>query len=126
MSVLLRYIRNLVTPEILQQPQAHLAVSLSCILYLESSLDLVDPQMALHDIRSKILQHSHELHLYANDYWLDHLLALADLPVGSYLTENGISPLRQSLEKFTDRHNKLASLKGHGIQDDSAVANTQL
>jgi len=126
MSVLLRYIRNLVTPEILQRPQAHLAVSLSCILYLESSLDFVDPQIASHDIRSKILERSHELHLYANNYWLEHLLALADLPVGSYLTRDGILPLRLSLERFTDRHNKLAAFKGHGIQDDSDLAYTQL
>lgn len=126
MSVLLRYIRSLVTPEILQQPQAQLAVSLSCILYLESSLDLVDPQIASRDTRSKILQRSHELHLYANDYWLDHLLALADFPVGSYLTRDGILPFRRSLERFTDRHNKLMALKGHGIQDNSELANTQL
>jgi len=126
MSVLLRYIRKLAIPEILQQPQAHIVVSLSCVLYLKSSLDLVDPRIASHDIRSKVLERSHELHLYANDHWLDHLLALADLPVGSYLTRNEMSPLRQSLETFTDHHNELASLKGYGIQDDSELADTQL
>ncbi len=126
MFVLLRYIRKLAIPEILQQPQAHIVVSLSCVLYLISSLDLVDPRIASHDIRSKVLQRSHELHLYANDHWFDHLLALAGFRVGSLTTRNGLLPLRQSLETFTDHHNKLASLKGHGIQDDSELVDSQL
>lgn len=126
MSVLLRYIRNLVDPELLQQPNAHTVVSLACILYLKSSLDLVDPRIASHAIRSKVLQRSHELHLYANDHWLDHLLALADLSGDSYLARSGMSHLRQSLETFTDRHNELASLNSHDTQDESMLANAHL
>lgn len=91
----------------LQKAQAHLTVSISCVLYLTSSLQLVDPRVADYLVRSKIINCFHELQLYANDRWIDHLQALA---AESWSDEQGLVPLRHSLRRLTDSHNHLAIL----------------
>ena len=103
----------------LQSQRAQLTVALSCVLYLPSSLELVDPRLRNDELRSRISQGFHDLHLYANDYWLDHLRALVDLPVGWRLDEKDFMALRQALERLTTMHDELAALKGFKARNES-------
>ena len=93
-------------------------MSLACVLYLTSSLDLVDPEFADEEIRSQVVQCFHDLQLYANDHWLDHLSALAKSPADSIPDGFSMRSLSQSLERLTERHKKLITIKSWNAQDD--------
>ncbi|KAG8532186.1 uncharacterized protein KY384_003827 [Bacidia gigantensis] len=58
------------------QVQAHLAVTSSCMINLNSSLDLVPGLSALTDIdrETRTVKGMYGLHSYASEYWVDHLL----------------------------------------------------
>ena len=113
-----RYIRTLYSSPALQYQPAQLTVSLACVLYLISSLDLVDTRIPDDDTRSQVGQCLHDLQLYANDHWLDHLSALANSPIDSIRSGLSILSLRQGLERLTERHNKLLNTKASNDQDD--------
>ena len=93
-------------------------MSLACVLYLISSLDLVDPRFSGEEKRSKVLQCLHDLQLYANDHWLDHLLALVDSQTDSVHDGSLMLCLRQSLDRLTERHNKLVIPRACNAQDN--------
>ncbi len=113
-----RYLWTFYSSPVLQYPPAQLTVSLACVLYMISSLDLVDPKVPEDETRSQVVQCFHDLQLYANDHWLDHLTALADLPTDSIPSGFSMLSLSQGLERLTERHNKLATIKGWNAQDD--------
>ena len=113
-----RYLRTLYSSSTLQYPAAQLTVSLACVLYLISSFDLVDPRISNDDTRSQVAQCFHDLQLYANDHWLDHLSALANSPIDSIPSGSLILSLRQGLERLTERHNELINTKASNDQDD--------
>ena len=118
LNIAQRYLRRLYSSPILQCPSAHLTVSLACVLYLVSSLDLIDPQFSDDKTRSQVSHCFHDLQLYANDHWLDHLSALANSSAESITDRSLMLCLSQSLERLTKRHNKLATIKSWNAQDD--------
>ena len=118
LNIAQRYLRTLYSSSALQYPAAQLTVSLACVLYLTSSFDLVDPRLPNEDTRSQVSQCFHDLQLYANDHWLDHLSALANLPIDSIPSGSSILSLRQGLERLTERHNELVNTKASNDQDD--------
>ena len=118
LNIAQRYIRTLYSSSTLQYPAAQLAVSLACVLYLTSSFDLVDPRIPKEDTQSQVGQCLHDLQLYANDHWLDHLSALANSPIDSIPSGLSILSLRQGLERLTERHNELLNTKASNDQDD--------
>ena len=111
--------QNFYDSPILQKFQAQLTVSLSCVLYLTSSLDLVDPHTAEDEKWSQVALCLHELHFYANDHWIDHLRALVSLPECSSVHEPRILSLRRSLDRLTDMHNNHLSLRNQNVQDEN-------
>ena len=92
-------------------------MSLSCILYLQSSLEFVDPRIAEEDKHSSVALLFHELHLYAVDHWIDHLLALSEL-VDSDHPGSELKLLFRGLERLTEMHNELAALNGWNLRDE--------
>ena len=94
-------------------------MSLSCVLYLTSSLNLVDPHIADEEKRSQVALCLHELHLYANDHWVDHLRALVNLPECSSVHEPRILSLRRSLDRLTDMHDNHLSPQDQNVQDEN-------
>ena len=114
-----RYIRTLYSSSALQYQPAQLTVSLACVLYLRSSFDLVDPRIPNDDTRSQVFQCFHDLQLYANDHWLDHLSALANSPTDCIPSGSSMLSLKQGLERLTGRHNELVHNKTLNNQDDS-------
>ena len=96
----------------LQPAQAHVTVSLSCVLYLASSLKFVDPSVSERDIRDQVIQGWHELLLYACDHWLDHLEALAKSPTRLSADQYASSRLQRGLESLSHIHTELAISKG--------------
>ena len=99
------------------QPQnAQLTVSLSCILYLQSSFDFVNPQIADEQTRSSVALCLHELHLYAIDHWVDHLLALSE-SLGSLPGGHELETLFEGLERLTDMHENLTNSQGFGVRN---------
>lgn len=107
-----RFLQKSNTYAALQPAQAHVTVSLSCVLYLASSLKFVDPNVAERDIRDQVIQRFHELLLYACDHWLDHLQALADTPTRLSVEQYTLSSLQQNLESLSHLHTELAVSKG--------------
>ena len=114
-----RYIRTFYSSPALQYQPAQLTVSLACVLYLISSLDLVDPRIPDEDTRSQVVQCFHDLQLYANDHWLDHLSALANSLPDSIPSGSLMLSLKQGLERLSGRHNELVHTKALNNQDDS-------
>ena len=107
-----RFLQKSDTYAALQPEQAHITVSLSCVLYLVSSLKFVDPSVAQRDIRDQVIQRFHELLLYACDHWLDHLQALANRPGRLLADQYTLSSLQQGLERLSHSHTELAVSKG--------------
>lgn len=68
----------------------------------------------------------HDLQLYANDHWLDHVQALASQEEGTLTQEEDLLPLRNGLERLTSTHNQLAPLYKISVVDaDSMVARSE-
>lgn len=108
----------------MQPQQAQLTVSLSCVLYLQSSLTFVDPRVAEEEKRSNVTLCLHELNLYAIDHWVDHLLALSK-SLGSHPGGNGLELLLRGLERLTDMHKEVAALQGSSIRNERGSDFTQ-
>lgn len=119
-----RYLRNTEKFPFLQPEKAQLTVSLSCVLYLQSSLDFVDPRVAEEEKRLSIILCLHELHLYAIDHWVDHLLALSKL-LGSHPGGCEPEPLLRGLERLTDMHQNLDALQSSGTCNEGDLIPTQ-
>lgn len=116
MTLSIRYLRTTNYFSLLQDAQAQTSISLSCALYLESSLDLADPEITDREKHSQIILCLHDLHLYASDHWLDHLLALVDLQGSLPPNGPGLLALRNCLERLTSRYNKLVLSKSGNSQ----------
>ena len=115
-----RYLRNPDRHIFLQSQKAQLTASLSCVLYLQSSLDLVDPRFTEEAKRSSVLLCLHDLNLYAIDYWLDHLLALSK-SMGFCPDRYELEPLLRSLERLTEMHQHIAALQGSGFLEEEEL-----
>ena len=113
-----RYLRTLYSSPVLQYPPAQLTVSLACVLYLISSIDLVDPRLHNEETRLQVVRCFHDLQLYVNDHWLDHLSALANPQTESLPDGYSMRSLSRGLERLTERHNEIASIKAYSAQDD--------
>lgn len=111
-----RYLQNTETFSFLQPQPAQLTVSLSCVLYLQSSLDFVDPRISEEQKRSNVALCLHELQLYAIDHWTDHLLALVQSP-GFQVSGYELEPLLQGLEQLNELHEKVAALQSSGTRN---------
>ena len=112
-----RYLRNPNRHIFLQPQKAQLTASLSCVLYLQSSLDFVDPRVAEGAKRSSVLLCLHDMNLYAIDHWLDHLLALSK-SMGSCPDRCELGTLLESLERLTEMHQNIAALQGSGLLEE--------
>ena len=106
-----RFLRTFHSYPALQYPSAQLTVSLACVLYLVSSFDLVDPRFPNEETRLQVVQCSHDLQLYANDHWLDHLSSLANIPTDSLPGGSSMLSLSQGLERLTERHDELVTIE---------------
>lgn len=113
-----RYLRTVYNSPTLHYPTSQLTVSLACVLYLISGLDLVDPQVSNEETRSQVVQCFHDLQLYANDHWLDHLSALANSPTDIITDGPLMRRLSQGLEQLTERHSELVIAKSWNAQDE--------
>ena len=114
-----RYLRTIYSSPALQNPPAQLTVSLACVLYLISSFDLVDPHFPNEETRSQVVQCFHDLQLYANDHWLDHLSALADSSTDSIPGGPSMLSLQQGLERLIERHNEVMNTKAWNTQAEN-------
>jgi len=81
--------------------QAHLSISLSCIINLTSCLDLLPgyrSDLTSIDLETRVVQGSYGLHSYGHEFWANHVLAylahVKDL-------DGGIETLIGSLQNFS-------------------------
>ena len=123
-DLICRYLINTQEFSFLQPQRAQLTASLSCILYLQSGLDLVDPRIPEDEKRSNVALCLHEMHLYAIDHWIDHLLALLK-SVGSLPGGCELGTLLRGIERLTVIHNHLAALQGLGLHAEEEPDSTQ-
>lgn len=114
--MIFRYLRNTDRYSFLQPQRAQFTVSLACVLYLQSSLGFIDPRVPEDENVLSVLLGLHELHLYAIDHWVDHLLALSR-SLGSHHGEYEMEPLLRALERLTDMHHEIAALQGFDVSN---------
>ena len=122
--MIFRYLRNTDRYSFLQPQKAQFTVSLSCVLYLQSSLDFIDSRVPEDENYLSVLLCLHELHLYAIDHWVDHLLVLSR-SLRSRPGECEIEPLLQGLERLTDMHQMNAALQGFDVSNGREKGSTQ-
>ncbi len=94
-----------------------MTVSLACVLYMVSSFDLIDEDIANQDLLSAIALCLHDLQPYANDHWFDHLIDMFDPNAESCILANEIPSLHQALESLVMRYNDM-SIKKFGDSND--------
>ncbi len=94
-----------------------MTVSLACVLYMVSSFDLIDEDIANQDLLSAIALCLHDLQPYANHHWFDHLIDMFDPNAESCILANEIPSLHQALESLVMRYNDM-SIKKFGDSND--------
>ena len=92
-------------------------MSLACIIYLTHSLELVDPEITACELRSAVVRGDHDLHLYANDYWCDHLMALGSIKLRLPHKKDELDSICQSVERFARSHDDRALLNKHRAEN---------
>lgn len=93
-------------------------MALSCVLYLTSSLNLIDTRVPEHDKLSAITHGYHDLHTYADEYWLVHLMAAMDSATRSNTLSDDAIFLRQSIEQLASKHNELCLILERCSRDE--------
>ena len=61
----------------LRSVKCHHNIAFSCIAYMSSSFNFIDPAVPIDESMLRIAEGFHGLFLYANDYWPEHLLTYA-------------------------------------------------
>lgn len=59
----------------IQQPEAEYDLTLACVAYLRFSITLIDAEFSEEERTIRVSKGLHGIHLYAHEYWLDHLLS---------------------------------------------------
>ena len=118
-----RYLKDRPTYPALELAQAQLSVSLSCSLYIGSSLDLVDTRVDQHHARTQILSGLHDLQLYANDYFVENLTILGNHQVIPLAKGDDWALLLECLERLVKKHSEvLASFPDLQTEEDAQTA----
>ena len=73
---------------------------------------LINPEHSQITIKRSVLEGYHGLQLYANEFWLQHLLALSRDP-STCLTDMKYETLVQRLQRFCSTHEKIQRLRSH-------------
>lgn len=81
----------------------------ACISYLCSSFDLIDERVADSEKFLGVLRSYHGLHLYANEYWLQHLLAFRSVDELHVIRD---STLHASVARLVHRQTDLLQTTG--------------
>jgi hypothetical protein len=74
-----RYLLRAARNSLIKPINAHHNVSIACIAYLCTSFNFIDPQFSAEQNSINIVKGFHGLHLYANEYWLTHLITYANM-----------------------------------------------
>lgn len=82
----------------LHEAQAHYNICFSCVAYLSTTSCLIDPSVPENQSRRRIVKGYHTLHLYANDFWMEHLLQYVKLQGG--LDARVSAPLIEQLQSL--------------------------
>lgn len=112
-----RYLKSPQNTSVLQTPQAHLTVSLSCSLCLASGLDLIDPRIPDDESLMAVALSLHDVLLYAQDYFHAHLSATLDLQGESPHPTTDLGQLRSSITSLTSKYHKLFPSQSQEIED---------
>ncbi len=96
----IRYILHPDSGPFLQETKSHYDVAFSCVTYLLTSLCFIYPSVPDDEIRRRIVKGYHGLHLYANEFWIEHVLQYAKMQktTGSEILESFVSQLERLLQ----------------------------
>lgn len=78
-----RYILHVASGPFLHYNQAHYDLAFACMNYMISSFCFIDSSISETELKIRVLKGFHGLHLYASEFWFQHLLQYAkrDEPV---------------------------------------------
>lgn len=74
-----RYLLRAARNSLIKPINAHHNISIACIAYLHTSFNFIDPQFSAEKNNINVVKGFHGLHLYANEYWLAHLITYANM-----------------------------------------------
>ena len=103
-----RFLLSTMSGPLINPLQAQYDISFACVAYLNGAFDILSPK---HEALVKIGQCFHSLQLYANSFWLDHLVDCISL--GFVLDSNSTDPLIQQLSVLHQTHADLIQGNSH-------------
>ena len=96
----------------LLENNAQQIITLSCVSYLTSSFMLIDPEYSEITAKRSVVKGYHSLQFYANEFWLQHLLALSSDP-NTCFTDTKYKTLLERLRNLCNAHKKIQSLRNY-------------
>jgi hypothetical protein len=93
-------------------------ISLTLVSYLSSSFALIDSQVTNEEKILDIAKGFHGLHLYANEFWVAHLLEYIE--VNTELDQRMLDPVLERVLDLCDAHDCLA-LPTNGTEVEESV-----
>jgi hypothetical protein len=104
-----RYLLQAAGNSLVKPINAHYNVSIACIAYLRTSFNFIDPQFSAEQNSINVVKGFHGLHLYANEYWLAHLIAYANMHEITEPLPVTPSSLVEQLLALCETHNRTAA-----------------
>lgn len=105
------------TGPVLPLARAQHDIAFSCVAYMSSSLSLIDPSLTREDLLLRVGEGLHSVHLYAREYWLEHLLAYARENVGLKGVKS--TPLYGQLTTLYEKHQDLEKVLSRTTHQNS-------
>ena len=102
-----RYLLRAARNSLIKPINAHHNVSIACIAYLCTSFNFIDPQFSAEQNSINIVKGFHGLHLYANEYWLTHLITYANMRGNTEPLPVTPGSLVEQLLALCETHNRM-------------------
>lgn len=92
------------------EKRAHHDIAFACVAYLANSFELIDDQVSKGSLLIRVAGGFDGLQLYANAFWLDHVLAYVD--ISTTLDADASCPLVMQLLRLCNTYQQHSSTSG--------------
>jgi hypothetical protein len=123
------YLQSPASGPFIQQPQVSYEQSLACVSCLLSGLNVFQPGYDENDRLRRVLKGLHGLHLYANEYWTQHLLTAGSYGAGLHSLPNLLELTERLCNNLQSRRTTLPELTrppGSGPRLDDRLSSLEM
>jgi hypothetical protein len=96
-------------------------ISIACAVYLTNALRVLSPSFSEHDRNCLVGKGLHGFHLYAHEFWVEHLLGFAK--IGGDIVTGGSTPLLRLLHEFCKMIHPSNALDSNIMDGDARPSN---